>query len=106
MAEELELFQYVEQSGNEIKVVERDLNHVKELILAPKFQFGAPHIYVKAMHSDGTLVLQQDFETDGRGIDLARGKKVLEYIGRIWRRPVKILTVDEHGEELMLSPAA
>lgn len=105
LAEKLELFQYVQSSSNKIKVMERKLDHLKELILTPKFQFGAPHIYVKAMHSDGTLILQQDFETDGRGIDLVRGNKVLEYINKIWRRPVKIFTVDEKGDEVVLSPA-
>jgi len=104
LAQKLELFLYVKSSNSKIKVLEPKLEQIKELILAPKFQFGAPHIYVKAMHGDGALVLQQDVKTDGRGLDLERGRKVLEYIGRIWRRPVKIFTVDAKGEEVVISP--
>jgi stage V sporulation protein R len=46
--------------------------------------------------------------TDGRGLDPERGRKVLEYIARVWRRPVTIATVDNDGRsvELAVSPNA
>jgi stage V sporulation protein R len=39
-----------------------------------------------------------DHQSDGRGVDLARAERVLEYIGRVWRRPVTLHTVGERGE--------
>jgi stage V sporulation protein R len=54
------------------------------------------------MGSDGSLVLRHDYETDGRGLDLERAHKVLEYIHRVWRRPVQLITVDAKGKERAL----
>ena len=34
---------------------------------------------------------------------LERGRKVLEYIRRVWRRPVTLHTVDQSGAALALS---
>jgi stage V sporulation protein R len=55
---------------------------------------------------DGTLELVHDHVTDGRGLDPERGRKVLEYIARVWRRPVTITTVDNERRtvELSVSP--
>jgi stage V sporulation protein R len=40
------------------------------------------------------LVLQHDSQLDGRGLDLDRSRKVLEYVKRVWRRPVLLKTID------------
>ena len=48
--------------------------------------------------ADGRLVLRHDHASDGRGLDLARARRVLEYTRRVWRRPVRLLTVNERGE--------
>ena len=47
---------------------------------------------------DGSLQLLHDHQTDGRGIDLGRAERVLEYIARVWRRPVTLHTVGDRGE--------
>jgi stage V sporulation protein R len=47
-------------------------------------------------------VLAHDHESDGRGLDAARAKKVLEYARRMWRRPVRLHTVNERGEPVEL----
>jgi stage V sporulation protein R len=52
---------------------------------------------VTELRHDGTLVLEHDFTTDGRGLDAARARKVLDYIYTIWRRPVTLHTVDGRG---------
>jgi stage V sporulation protein R len=46
---------------------------------------------------DGGLQLHHEHETDGRGLDLDRSLKVLEYVHRVWRRPVTLNTVDARG---------
>jgi stage V sporulation protein R len=59
---------------------------------------SASHVRV-----DGTLELAHDYKVDGRGIDVERTKKVLEYVEKVWRRPVILHTVDSQGTALELS---
>jgi stage V sporulation protein R len=70
-----------------------------------KYNFGAPRISVAEVRSDGVLVLVHDHKIDGRGLDPERGHKVLEYVQRVWRRPVLLKTVDERSEALELTSA-
>ena len=65
-----------------------------DALLAPKYGFGAPTVSAARVHVDGKLELLHDHVTDGRGLDPERGRKVLEYIARVWRRQVTITTVD------------
>jgi stage V sporulation protein R len=48
-------------------------------------------------------VLAHEHASDGRGLDTARAKKVLEYTRRAWRRPVRLQTVNEKGEAIELA---
>ena len=103
VAEKLQLFRYNAESNGAIKVVETDLPALHESLLAPKYNFGAPTVSASHVRVDGTLELLHDHKTDGRGLDVERGKKVIEYIQRVWRRPVLLHTVDEEGEAIELS---
>lgn len=98
LAEELELFGYRTRRNGSIEVVDFDINELRETILAPKFNFGAPSISVNHIGLDGSLALLHDHETDGRGLDLERAHKVLDYIHRVWRRPVDLLTIDAQAK--------
>jgi stage V sporulation protein R len=102
LAEKLDLFVYEVRRGDEIRVANRDLEAVREAILAPKFNFGAPRVAAVELKPDGGLVLAHDHESDGRGLDAARAKKVLEYARRVWRRAVRLHTVNERGEPVEL----
>lgn len=97
LAEELGLFVFDAQEDGEIKITSKSIHAVREAILAPKFNFGAPRIAVAELRNDGTLVLDHDFHTDSRGLDTSRARKVLDYIHTIWRRPVVLRTVDGRG---------
>lgn len=97
LAEELDLFVYEASPNGEIRVASRDIHDVRESILSRKFNFGAPRVAVTAMAHDGTLTLEHDYEGDGRGLDLARAERVLEYMVRIWRRPITLRTGDSRG---------
>ncbi|MDH3689500.1 MAG: SpoVR family protein [Gammaproteobacteria bacterium] len=103
LAEELGLFEYATKLSGEITVQESDIEGVRESLLATKFNFGAPRISVSQVQVDGTLELQHDHNTDGRGLDLPRAERVLEYIHRVWRRSVKLNTVDGDGVEKVLT---
>jgi stage V sporulation protein R len=97
LAEKLGLFVYEARRDGEIKVASRDINAVRESILAPKFNFGSPRIAVSELGADGSLTLVHDHHADGRGLDTERAKKVIEYIHRVWRRPVHLHTIDSDG---------
>jgi stage V sporulation protein R len=103
LAEELGLFRFEAESHGAIRVTERDLPKLHDALLAPKYNFGAPRVAALHMHVDGTLELQHDHATDGRGLDLERARRVLEYVHRVWRRPVKLHTVGPTGQPIELT---
>lgn len=97
LVEKLGLFVFEARNNGEIKITGRGLDPVRESILAPKFNYGAPRLSVSELRHDGTLVLVHDHHSDGRGLDLERAARVLEYVERVWRRPVVLHTIDAHG---------
>ena len=106
LAEKLGLFVYESRADDGVKIIDRDVNHLREAILAPKFNYGAPRIQVGEMRGDGSLVLVHDHAADGRGLELERAARVLQYVHRIWRRPVLLQTVDSRGAAHELRAAA
>lgn len=98
MAREIGLFEYKEEKNGRITVQDGDIGRLRELILTPKFNFGAPRIYVDDMRPDGSLVLRHDHQSDGRGLDIQRAEKVLEYVHLLWKRPVSLYTIDANGD--------
>ncbi len=106
LAEDLQLFTYTTRKGRggeeQFVVQDRDINELREAILHPKFNYGAPRVAVEEMATDGSLLLSHDYETDGRGLDLDRARKVLDYIHRVWRRPVRLRTIDAKGKDQLL----
>jgi stage V sporulation protein R len=103
IAEKLEMFRYRAEASGAVKVVEPDLDALHEALLAPKYNFGAPSVAASHIRIDGTLELEHDHRTDGRGLDVERSKKVIEYIQRVWRRPVLMHTVDDEGDAIECS---
>ena len=97
LAEKLELFVYEARDDGEIKIANRDIHAVREAILAPKYNYGAPRIAATRLNPDGSLELTHDFQSDGRGLDIQRAERVLDYIARVWRRPVSLSTIAENG---------
>ncbi len=99
LAEDMHLFEYAAAKDGEITVAASNIDRLREAILAPKFNFGAPRVCATNLQTDGTLVLRHEHGTDGRGLDLDRARKVLGYVRRVWRRPVVLSTVDSAGDE-------
>lgn len=97
LAEELDLFKYDVSKDGTVTVAERDIDALRDALLAPKYNFGAPAVLAVEVSSDGGLQLHHEHQTDGRGLDLDRSSKVLEYVHRVWRRPVTLSTVDAKG---------
>ncbi len=106
LAEKLDLFVYERHKDGDIKVANRDVHAIREAILAPKFNYGVPRIAASKLHVDGSLELTHDYRSDGRGLDIARAERVLTYVGRVWRRPVSLHTIGEHGAARVLTTSA
>jgi stage V sporulation protein R len=103
LAEALDLFVYEAGQDGSLKVVSRDIHAVREAILAPRFNFGSPRVAATKVDVDGSLSLTHDHQSDGRGLDLKRARRVLDYVVRVWRRPVTLHTVDERGASEVLT---
>ncbi len=103
LAEQSGLFVYEAAPNDEVKVVTRDLAAVREAILAPKFNYGAPRVAASELKNDGSLTLTHDHASDGRGLDTVRARKVLEYVRRVWRRPVRLVTANDRNEAVELA---
>lgn len=103
LAEKLDLFVYESDHEGGIRIAEKDVHAIREAILAPKFNYGAPRVSVSALHVDGSLELVHDYRGDGRGLDIVRAERVLDYVSRIWRRPVSLQTVGSSGNPRVVS---
>jgi stage V sporulation protein R len=103
LAEELKLFRYEKHADGSVKVLDHDIHALRETVLAPKYNFGAPAVLAKHVATDGSLTLHHEHETDGRGLDLDRAERVLEYLHRVWRRPIKLETIDAAGQPRALA---
>ncbi len=106
LAEELELFRYIADKDGIVRVVGTNIDELHEAILAPKYNFGAPVVNADRIDVDGKLHLVHDHGTDGRGLDLRRTEKVLDYVQSVWRRPVELETIDASGTARTLTATA
>jgi stage V sporulation protein R len=105
-ADELGLFRFRASANGEVRVIENELGALHEALLAPKYNFGAPSVAASRIALDGSLELVHDHRNDGRGLDPETSTRVLEYLHRIWRRPVRLKTVDSRGMETELGVSA
>lgn len=103
LAEKLDLFVYEADHEGGIRIAEKDIHAIREAILAPKFNYGAPRVAAAEMHVDGSLELLHEYKDDGRGLDIPRAERVLDYISRVWRRTVSLQTVGSSGHPRVVS---
>ncbi|WP_300759608.1 SpoVR family protein [Janthinobacterium sp.] len=105
LADKLGLFVHESHRDGETRLASRDIHAIREAILAPKYNYGAPCIAVSLLNDDGSLVLRHDHQRDGRGLDLEQAERVLAYVARVWRRPVTLHTADFRGTARVLGSA-
>ena len=103
LADELGLFRFNARGDGQVKVLEHELTGLHEALLSSKYNFGAPIVSATHVRSDGTLELTHDASIDGRGLDLERSRRVLDYVQRVWRRPIVLTTVNQAGSTLELT---
>jgi stage V sporulation protein R len=103
LAKDMGLFRYQRQQNGQFKVVGSEIEALQEGLLLEKYNFGAPRVSVIEVRSDGTLVLQHDTQLDGRGLDVERTRKVLQYVKSVWRRPVLLKTLNAASQPVEVS---
>jgi stage V sporulation protein R len=103
LATDMGLFRFQRQPNGPIKVLSSEIDALAEGLLSDKYNFGAPRVSVIEVRNDGTLVLQHDAQLDGRGLDVERTRKVLQYVKSMWRRPVILKTVDAAAQPMEVS---
>lgn len=106
LAAELDLFHWRASVEGGVEVMSTDIDRLRDTILAPRYNFGAPSVLATRVDQDGSLELVHQHETDGRGLDLRRAEKVLQYVHRVWRRPVRLQTLDEQGRPTTVTAAS
>jgi stage V sporulation protein R len=106
LAAKMGLFRYQRQDNGRVQVQADDIDALRESLLLEKYNFGAPRVAVAELRNDGTLLLEHHNQIDGRGLDPERARKVLQYVQRVWRRPVLIRTVDAASQDLELTAEA
>ena len=87
-----------------MRVLDHDIHALRETVLAPKYNFGAPAVLAKHIANDGSLELVHEHATDGRGLDVDRAERVLDYIHKVWRRPISLETVDAEKRTKIIDP--
>jgi stage V sporulation protein R len=107
LAQRLKLFKFRRErhgAHDERLVIDpAGIDELRETLLAPRFNYGAPRVLAVETGRDGSLTMRHDVATDGRGLDLARAEKVLRYLHRVWRRPIRLETVDAEQATRTLS---
>ena len=94
LAEQLKLFRYEQTADGTVRVLDHDIHALSETVLAPKYNFGAPAVLAKHIGNDGSLELYHEHETDGRGLDVVRAERVLDYNHKVWRRSITLESID------------
>ncbi|HEX5046680.1 MAG TPA: SpoVR family protein [Gammaproteobacteria bacterium] len=102
LAEELKLFRYEQTADGSVRVLENDIHALRETVLAPKYNFGAPAVLATHIANDGSLELFHEHATDGRGLDVDRAERVLDYLHKMWRRPIALETIDNERRTKVL----
>lgn len=86
----LYLFETDPQTGQR-KIKSTDVEEIKKAIIAQLFNQGRPVIYVKPGKPDDDLHLLHKF--DGRELDIAYARDMLETLQAVWLKPVKIESI-------------
>lgn len=113
LVEELELFAYgyACEHGHqdrkqcrkcgEIEIKSRHLDAVIHSLTAPRYNFGAPKIVISKVLEDGALLLEHE-QGDLGTLDVKYAEKTLEYIHELWKKPIRLRTVNGQGELIVL----
>jgi stage V sporulation protein R len=101
LCEELDLYVYSLVDEEEWKVTEKQWERVRDQLVSNMTNFGFPYIVVTDgdYNRNRELYLKHSFE--GAELDLPYARKVIEYVYKLWGRPVHLETISD-GEQMVL----
>ena len=92
LVDDLDLYIY-KVEGDELKVVEKDFEKIRAMIVGSMANFGNPYIVVEDGDYRGGRELYLKHAYEGQEIDVDYAEKTLRYVHYLWRRPVHLETV-------------
>ena len=100
LVEELDLYIY-KREGDQLVIVEKDWEKVRDMLVASLTNFGVPYIVVEDgdYRWNGELYLKHMYE--GQEIDIKYAERTLEAVYGLWSRPVHLETVLEERKLLL-----
>jgi stage V sporulation protein R len=101
LCEELDLFVYELVEEEEWTVTEKRWERVRDQLVSNMTNFGFPYIVVADGDYNGNRELFLKHQYEGAELDPAYARKVLEYIYRLWGRPVHLET-NADGEPVIM----
>jgi stage V sporulation protein R len=101
LCEELDLFVYELIDEEDWTITEKRWERVRDQLVANMTNFGFPYIEVADGDYDGNRELYLHHRHEGADLDMKYARKVLEYVYKLWGRPVHLETKVEDDELVM-----
>jgi stage V sporulation protein R len=91
LVEELDLYVY-RREGDQLVIVDKDWEHVRDTLVGSMTNFGQPYIVVDDgdFNANGELYLEHRYEQ--QELDVNYATRTLEHIFRLWGRTVHLAT--------------
>lgn len=101
LCEELDLFVYELIDEEDWTITEKRWERVRDQLVANMTNFGFPYIEVVDGDYDGNRELYLRHRHEGADLDMKYARKVLEYVYKLWGRPVHLETKVEEDSLVM-----
>jgi stage V sporulation protein R len=101
LCEELDLFIFELVDDEEWKVTEKRWERVRDQLVANMTNFGFPYIVVADGDYNRNRELYLKHSYEGAELDTNYARKVLEYVYKLWGRPVHLETVVDEERVVM-----
>ena len=101
LCEELDLFVYELVDEEEWTITEKKWERVRNHLVGNMTNFGFPYIEIMDGDYNGNHELYLKHRHEGVDLDMKYGRKTLEYVHRLWGRPVHLETILD-GDSLVL----
>lgn len=92
LVRDLDLYIY-RQEGDKLVVVERDWEHIRDMLVDSMTNFGQPYIVVEDGDYKHSRELYLKHQYEGRELDVDYAEKTLHYVQYLWKRSVHLETV-------------
>lgn len=83
------------------KIVDRDANRIKQMLIKSKLNGGLPEIQLVDPNYKDKRIFLMEHKWDGRILHPQQTKDTLKAVSYLWRAPSAILTKNKDGQEIM-----